>query len=72
MIPLGLGAKLGPAKLNFEFRMVPIGNFEFGYFDRSYEIERATFELGSDDRGNIITKSKKLGFTVRKMVSIRP
>ena len=61
LIPLGLGAKLGPAKLNFEFRMVPIGNFEFGYFDRSYEIERATFELGSDDRGNIITKSKKLG-----------
>ena len=61
LIPLGLGAKLGLARFNFEFRMVPEGNFEFGYFDRSYEIERATFELGDDDRGNIITKSKKLG-----------
>ncbi len=62
LIPLGLGAKFGPAQFNFEFRMVPNGNFEFGYFDRSYEIERATFELGQDNRGNIITKSSQLGY----------
>ena len=42
--------------------MVPNGNFEFGYFDRSYEIERATFELGENNRGNIITKSSQLGY----------
>ena len=62
LIPLGLGAKFGPARFNFEFRMVPNGNFEFGYFDRSYEIERATFELGQNNRGNIITKSSQLGY----------
>ena len=61
LIPLGLGAKFGPAQFNFEFRMVPNGNFEFGYFDRSYEIERATFELDENNRGNIITKSSQLG-----------
>ncbi|MBT6710438.1 MAG: hypothetical protein HOB22_01870, partial [Candidatus Marinimicrobia bacterium] len=56
IIPLGLSAKLGPAKFNFEFRMIPKGNFEFGYFNRSYEIERATF-----NQGTIITKASKLG-----------
>ncbi len=61
LIPLGLGARFGPAKFNFEFRMVPKGKFEFGYFDRSYEIERATFQNISGNQGIIITKSKKLG-----------
>ena len=61
LIPLGLGARFGPAKFNFEFRMVPKGKFEFGYFDRSYEIERATFQSISGNQGIIITKSKKLG-----------
>ena len=36
IVPLGLAAKFGRAKFNFEFRMVPDGNFEFGYFNRSY------------------------------------
>ena len=66
LIPLGIGARFGPAKFNFEFRMVPEGRFEFGYFDRSYEIERATFELGVDNKGNIVTKSKKLGLYGRQ------
>ena len=61
IIPLGLAAKFGRAKFNFEFRMVPSGNFEFGYFNRSYEIERATFQSISGNQGTIITKSKKLG-----------
>ena len=41
--------------------MVPKGKFEFGYFDRSYEVERATFQSISGNQGVIVTKSKKLG-----------
>ena len=61
IIPFGLSARFGPARFNFEFRMVPKGNFEFGYFDRSYEVERATFQSITGNQGTIITKSKKLG-----------
>ncbi|MEC9050245.1 MAG: hypothetical protein VYD66_05555 [Candidatus Neomarinimicrobiota bacterium] len=61
IIPFGLSAGFGPAKLNFEFRMIPKGNFEFGYFNRSYEIERATFQSITGNRGKIITKASKLG-----------
>jgi hypothetical protein len=61
IIPLGLSAKLGPAHFTFEFRMVPDGKFQFGYFNRSYEIERATFQSISGNQGKIITKASKLG-----------
>jgi len=61
VIPLGLSAKFGPAKFNLEFRMVPNGNFEFGYFNRSYEIERATFQSVVGNQGTIVTKSNNLG-----------
>ncbi|MBT5782844.1 MAG: hypothetical protein HOI03_06715, partial [Candidatus Marinimicrobia bacterium] len=42
-------------------RMVPKGNFEFGYFNRSYEVERSTFKSISGNQGVIITKASKLG-----------
>ena len=61
IIPLGLSAKLGPAHFTFEFRMVPNGKFQFGYFNRSYEVERATFQSISGNQGTIITKASKLG-----------
>jgi len=61
LIPFGLSAGFGPATFNFEFRMMPKGKFEFGYFNRSYEIERATFQSISGNQGKIITKSSKLG-----------
>ncbi len=61
LIPFGLGARFGPARFNFEFRMVPKGNFEFGYFDRSYEVERAVFQSITGNQGTIVTKSEKLG-----------
>ena len=61
IIPFGLSAGLGPARFNFEFRMVPKGKFEFGYFNRSYEIERATFLSNSQNQGNLVTKASKLG-----------
>ena len=67
LIPLGLSMKLGPARFNFEYRMMPSGKFEFGYWDRSYEIERATFSASNASMmpgvktGEIITKDSKLG-----------
>ena len=61
LIPFGVSAKVGPARMNFEYRMVPKGNFEFGYFNRSYEIERSTFKSISGNQGKIITKASKLG-----------
>jgi len=61
LIPFGLSAGFGPAKFNFEFRMIPKGNFEFGYFNRSYEVERATFQSISGNQGTIVTKASKLG-----------
>ena len=67
LIPFGLSMKFGPARFNFEYRMMPSGKFEFGYWDRSYEIERATFSSSSSSiisgtrTGQIITKDSKLG-----------
>jgi len=46
---------------------MPAGRFEFGYWDRSYEIERATFSsrtigsLSGANIGEIITKDNRLG-----------
>tara|TARA_B110000444_G_scaffold137039_1_gene128637 strand:- start:2223 stop:3809 length:1587 start_codon:yes stop_codon:yes gene_type:complete len=61
LIPLGLSASFGPAKFNFELRWVPKGKFQFGYFNKSYEIERATFKSISGNQGEIVTKASKLG-----------
>ncbi len=60
LIPLGAGTHFGPLRINLEYRMVPHGNFEFGYWSRSYDAERAILSL----RGNekiIITKESRLG-----------
>ena len=62
IIPIGLAAKFGLFRFNFEYRMVPKGNFEFGYFNRSYEVERASFQSISGNQGAIITKSDRLGY----------
>ena len=59
--------RFGPARFNFEYRIMPSGKFEFGYWDRSYEIERATFSatnasmISGVKTGEIITKDSKLG-----------
>ena len=66
-IPFGLSTNFGPARFNFEYRIMPAGRFEFGYWDRSYEIERATFSsrtigsLSGANIGEIITKDNRLG-----------
>ena len=67
IIPFGISARFGPARFNLEYRMMPQGRFEFGYWNRSYEIDRATFSTAGVDpvvagnAGQIITKASKLG-----------
>ena len=61
IVPFGLSAKMGPVHFTLEFRMAPKGKFEFGYFNRSYEIERATFHSVTGNQGILITKASKLG-----------
>lgn len=56
IIPVGVAAKFGPAHFNLEYRIIPKGNFEFGYWNQTYEVERVSIE------GDLIkTKESKLG-----------
>jgi hypothetical protein len=41
--------------------MIPNGRFDFGYFNKSYELERSAFKSSSDNQGEIVTKSERLG-----------
>lgn len=65
-MPLGVSAKFGPATFHLEYHIIPDGRFEFGYWNRSYEIDRATFSSSSAGQGstfmNIVTKSSKLAY----------
>ena len=61
LIPIGLSARFGNASFNLEFRMIPKGKFDFGYFNKSYELERSAFKSSSDNQGEIVTKSERLG-----------
>ena len=56
IIPVGVAAKFGPAHFNLEYRIIPKGNFEFGYWNKTYEIERVSIESDL-----IKTKESKLG-----------
>ncbi|HIB29953.1 MAG TPA: hypothetical protein EYO24_05495 [Candidatus Marinimicrobia bacterium] len=56
IIPVGVAAKFGPAYFNLEYRIIPKGNFEFGYWNKTYEIERVSIESDL-----IKTKESKLG-----------
>ncbi len=60
MVPLGLVAKFGPAQLNIEYRKTPTGRFEFGYWNRAYELERAVFRSTANGM-TIQTKESQLG-----------
>lgn len=61
IIPLGLRAKLGPVNCILEYRMIPNGRFEFGYWNRSYELERSTISQTTGGNTTISTKESKLG-----------
>ena len=57
IIPVGIATKIGPVHFNLEYRIIPKGNFEFSYWNQTYEVERATIE------GEVIkleSKSEKL------------
>lgn len=60
MVPLGLVASFGPAQLNIEYRKTPTGRFEFGYWNRAYELERSIFVL-SNNAMTVQTKENRLG-----------
>ena len=38
LVPVGVFTIFGPAQLNLEYRIIPKGQFEFGYWNRSYQI----------------------------------
>lgn len=61
IIPLGLSGKFGPVRVNLEYRMKPNGNFEFGYWNRTYDMERAAMTLNTEGKPLIATKEKQLG-----------
>jgi len=61
IIPLGLSGKFGPLRVNLEYRMKPKGNFEFGYWNRTYELERAAMMIDASDQALISTKERNLG-----------
>ena len=61
LIPLGLRAEMGPVNLVLEYRMIPNGRFEFGFWNRSYEVERATVSQ-VNNYTTIVTKESKLGY----------
>ena len=61
LVPVGLSAKFGPARFNLEYRMIPSGQFEFGYWNRSYEIERVSFSTSGSGNVTIRTKESQLG-----------
>ncbi|NOZ75470.1 MAG: hypothetical protein GXO90_08890 [FCB group bacterium] len=60
LIPLGAGIRFGPLRVSLEYRMVPHGNFEFGYWSRTYDAERAVLSVSGSDK-ILITKESQLG-----------
>ncbi len=61
IIPLGISGRFGPFRINVEYRMKPKGNFEFGYWNRTYELERAAMVVSGDESVAISTKERHLG-----------
>ena len=61
LIPLGFLAGFGPVSFNLEYRMIPNdGRFDFNYWNRSYDLERAVLSA-SADQVVIRTKEQSLG-----------
>lgn len=62
IVPFGLVTGFGPVRFNLEYRITPgKGRFDFWYWDRSYDVERATFRENADGEMKILTKESKLG-----------
>jgi hypothetical protein len=60
LVPFGIASNFGPASFNLEYRMIPKGQFEFSYWNRAYDLERATF-VTSSGVTEVVTKESKLG-----------
>ena len=60
IVPIGIASRFGPATFNLEYRMIPKGQFEFSYWNRTYDLERATF-VTSLSETKVVTKEYKLG-----------
>ena len=61
LVPFGLSSTFGPARFNFEYRIIPDGRFEFNYWNRLYEIERVSLTKTSNNQINLKTKESRLG-----------
>ena len=62
VIPLGLATMFGPVRFSLEYRIIPgDGRFDFWYWDRSYDVERATFRQNPEGKMKLLTKESKLG-----------
>jgi len=60
LVPIGISSQFGPATFNLEYRVIPKGQFEFSYWNRTYDLERATFATSLGET-NVVTKESKLG-----------
>lgn len=60
LVPIGVSSNFGPAHFSFEYRMIPNGQFEFSYWNRAYDLERATF-VTTLNGTNVVTKESRLG-----------
>ena len=60
MVPVGLSSQFGPATIILEYRMIPKGQFEFAYWNQTYDLERVTFGTVSGQT-KVLTKESKLG-----------
>lgn len=60
LVPVGIASQFGPATFNIEYRMIPSGKFEFSYWNRTYELERATI-MTTTDKTKVISKESTLG-----------
>ena len=61
LVPLGFLSGFGPVSFNLEYRMIPNdGRFDFNYWNRSYDLERAVLSA-SADQVVIRTKEQSLG-----------
>ena len=61
LVPFGMSSTFGPARFNFEYRIIPDGRFEFNYWNRLYEIERVSLTRTDDNQINLKTKESSLG-----------
>ena len=61
LVPFGISSRFGPARFNFEYRMMPDGRFEFNYWNCLYEIERVSFSKGANNQIDLRTKESRLG-----------